>query len=156
MSLIRPSHESHWSISKWACDVSEQRGVVDRVLSLSLSLSLSLALPLQADSCQEDKQHQLALCRGGEDIVQHLQHREAVPGGGGVYPFSHCTPAGREEHTLCDRSMLSPYQTYMWNKCFTFIQGYFLSQWSELWLLILSEAPSEEAVCVCVCVCVFG
>lgn len=34
MSLIRLSHESRSSISKWVCDVSEQRGVVDRAVSL--------------------------------------------------------------------------------------------------------------------------
>lgn len=44
-------------------------------------------LSLQADSCQEDKQHQLAVCGSRKDAVQHLRDREALPGGGGVYPF---------------------------------------------------------------------
>lgn len=40
----------------------------------------------QADSRQEDKQHQPAVRGGGEDAVHHLRDREAVPGRGGVYP----------------------------------------------------------------------
>lgn len=44
-------------------------------------------LSLQADSCQEDKQHQLAVCGSRKDAMQHLRDREAIPGGEGVYPF---------------------------------------------------------------------
>ncbi len=138
MSLIRLFHESHWSISKWVCDVSEQTGVVDGVVSLSL----------QADSRQEDKQHQLAVCGGREDAVQHLRDREAFPGGGGVYPFSYCTPAGREK-TLFQiaRCYLLIKRTCGNTDVSHSFQGYFYHNGVNYDQFFLSVASHEEWVC---------
>lgn len=81
MSLIRLSHESCWSISKWACDVSERRGVVDRVVSLcrlihakrinNTNLLFVVAEKLPCNTCEIEKLSQ----EEEECILVHIVHQ---------------------------------------------------------------------------------